>query len=413
MSAGTAGITQWQLNNNGTISQYNLTNDLLLGGTATISADFAFTGLSTATPIASISAIDNGGNKNGLVLSATNSTIQSLMGNTLTLGGSSTGNILLSPQNGAPGSQLTINAINTTLSANGSELAFSGTGVNAIGETGAGTLQINAHQLGGAENANSNNITNVNQLNTGANNLQLAGTTISTLGNNNSIFLTPNGTGDVGVNVSSGLLATLDVRANTGSTSVASISGKTAFSNLIVDQSGTGDLFSASKSGNPVFTLTNAGGVALFGNQGSSNQCLTSNGAGQAASWGTCGGAGLYNNYWQMPNSGAIAPFSTTADLLLGGTATTSAKFAFTGVDTATPVASISANPGSGTGFGLSFAGATSAIQSLNRNTLTIGGNTTGGFPFNWVLKLQVEVSILQVTEMLGLGQQHQVKNWR
>ena len=78
-----------------------------------------------------------------------------------------------------------------------------------------------------------------------------------------------------------------------------------------------------------------------------------------------------------MPNSGAIAPFSTTADLLLGGTATTSADFAFTGVDTNTPVASISAQSGLAPN-GLTFNGATSTIQSLNDKTLTIGGTTTG-----------------------------------
>ena len=68
--------------------------------------------------------------------------------------------------------------------------------------------------------------------------------------------------------------------------------------------------------------------------------------------------------------------------MLLGGTATSAAEFAFTGVDTNTPVACISANPGSGTANGLAFAGATDSIQSLNRNTLTIGGTTTGDIQF-------------------------------
>ena len=129
-------------------------------------------------------------------------------------------------------------------------------------------------------------------------------------------------------------------------------------------------------------TIANAGGIGLAGNQGSVNQCLQSNGAGQAISWGSCGGGGIINNFWQL-NSGAIDAFSTTADLLLGGTATTSADFAFTGVDSNNPTASISAVTNGGNGDGLSLASTNATIQSLNNNTLTIGGATTGNIVIN------------------------------
>jgi hypothetical protein len=54
MSAGDAGVTFWQ-ENAGAISPYNITDDLLLGGTSTSSAKFAFTNVAGGTPTASIS----------------------------------------------------------------------------------------------------------------------------------------------------------------------------------------------------------------------------------------------------------------------------------------------------------------------------------------------------------------------
>ncbi|HEY9656943.1 MAG TPA: hypothetical protein V6C65_00660, partial [Allocoleopsis sp.] len=82
-------------------------------------------------------------------------------------------------------------------------------------------------------------------------------------------------------------------------------------------------------------------------------------------------------NYWQQA-SGAIAPLDITNDLLLGSTATSSAKFAFMNIaGSLTPVASISATSGSNSGLGVSLKG-DGSIQSLRNGTLTIGGNTTG-----------------------------------
>ena len=52
----------------------------------------------------------------------------------------------------------------------------------------------------------------------------------------------PGGKGEVGVNVSSDLLATMDIRGNNATTAVASVSGKTNFAAFVVNNSGTGDL---------------------------------------------------------------------------------------------------------------------------------------------------------------------------
>ena len=73
---------------------------MAFGGTATGSADFAFTGIASNTPVASISAVNAAvGSRYGLALNAANSSIQSLLNSTLTLGGNTTGNIALNPGN--------------------------------------------------------------------------------------------------------------------------------------------------------------------------------------------------------------------------------------------------------------------------------------------------------------------------
>src|SRR6185503_16571172 len=58
-------------------------------------------------------------------------------------------------------------------------------------------------------------------------------------------------------------VATLDVRGLSGTTSVASISGATSFASLVVDQSGLGDIFTASKGGATKFTVRNNGDVQI------------------------------------------------------------------------------------------------------------------------------------------------------
>src|SRR5206468_10479554 len=67
--------------------------------------------------------------------------------------------------------------------------------------------------------------------------------------------------------------------------------------------------------------------------------------------------------------NGSIFERISTQDLLLGGTTTQSAKFAFTGVNGSTQVASI------GGTLALSSAG---SITTTNGQTLTIGSATTG-----------------------------------
>ncbi|MCJ7805610.1 LamG domain-containing protein [Patescibacteria group bacterium] len=98
-------------------------------------------------------------------------------------------------------------------------------------------------------------------------------------------------------------------------------------------------------------------------------------------------------NWWGQAN-GVLNPKNSTVDLLIGGTSSSSAKFAFINVDSGTPTASIAGN------LTLNSAG---VIQTtLNRN-LTIGGDSTGGIilsPLNGVAEGSVTPGATDVTDL-------------
>ena len=81
------------------------------------------------------------------------------------------------------------------------------------------------------------------------------------------------------------------------------------------------------------------------------------------------------NGFWQL-NSGALAPANITNDLLLGGTATTSAEFAFENMAGGTPTASISGNLSLAVPTGTNPAATLNILNggSLNFQT-SVGGN--------------------------------------
>jgi len=154
--------------------------------------------------------------------------------------------------------------------------------------------------------------------------------------------------GNVGIGTTNPLVA-LDVRGNSGTLAVASVSGKTSFAALVTNNDGTGDLFTASASGWTRFIVSNGGAIGLSGGYGSNGQCLTSGGsAGVAASWGACGSGGA--SYWNLvsgigvANGGYITPINSTADLLIGGQSTASAVFAVLNLASGTPTATVGGN---------------------------------------------------------------------
>ncbi|MBI2029972.1 site-specific integrase [Candidatus Gottesmanbacteria bacterium] len=77
-------------------------------------------------------------------------------------------------------------------------------------------------------------------------------------------------------------------------------------------------------------------------------------------------------NYWII-NNGTIYPVNSTVDFLVGGTATSSAKFAVLNVDSGTPVASVSAGVN-----GASYLTAGGILSSTNMLPVVIGSSTTG-----------------------------------
>ena len=108
------------------------------------------------------------------------------------------------------------------------------------------------------------------------------------------------------------------------------VNGASGKALAIFDQIENQDIFTASASGTTRFSITNAGAIGLSGATpyGSSGQCLMSGGgATSAVTWGACSSSG--GAFTLNETDGAIYQGNTTADLILGGTATSSARFAF------------------------------------------------------------------------------------
>ncbi|MDE2590435.1 MAG: hypothetical protein KGL95_12320, partial [Patescibacteria group bacterium] len=78
---------------------------------------------------------------------------------------------------------------------------------------------------------------------------------------------------------------------------------------------------------------------------------------------------------WFTQNLGLLYPINSTLDFALGGTATTSSKFAVINVNSGTPVASISANNGNNS----TYISGNGILATTNKQNLTLGDTTTTG----------------------------------
>ena len=386
---------------NGSIFERITSQDFLLGGVTTTSAQFAVTGINDDSPVATLSGSTN----NGISLSADTSTIQSLLNNTLTIGGDSTGNILLSPGNGAAGSILTTNAetvnLTNTTTLNGTSLTAINGGATAINfdefsvdaSTGSVTIDDNADA----------GYLSIDGTVLDINSLDFVGAGDITTGTDTNLSLTPGGNGLVGIFTSSPL-STLDVRSNSGTLSIASISGSTSNAALLVNQTGVSDIFTASASGVTRFSVTNTGDLVIGDDGSSFFVTLTPNTLDQDRAQylpnedGTlciqgslaCGFA-LGVNYFQL-NNNLLSPINSTYDFAIGGDSSTSAKFAILNIaeTRGNQIASLSGN------IVLDNA---ASIQTTNNQTLTLGGTDTGNILIDSGSGL---VTLNDATDILG-----------
>jgi len=268
ISCSSAGTNYWQLNS-GALSPANVTNDLLLGATATTSAKIALEFIAGGTPVASVSS-QTGNAPTGISMSG-NGSIQALNMNSLTIGGTTTGDIIF--DSGSNVDQFNDNSINLT----GSAPVITSTNTLQL-NTGANTLTFNQGGSGQVQFFGTTNfITSTGALTLAGtgNALNLSGTgadiNFSGTGtaaeivtqNNQYLALDPGGTGNIIFNATTTPLASLDIRANSGTLAIASVSGATSFAGLVINNSGAGDLFAASKSGTTKFVINSQGNVGI------------------------------------------------------------------------------------------------------------------------------------------------------
>ncbi len=379
-------------------------------------------GINTISPTAKLDVNGTASVSGQLALYGT-PTIQSTANQTLVMGGSTTGDIQFKPGNSGsslylasngnvgigtttPGNMLqvagTIGLQNSqTLSGVANYVQFSngisvgGATTYNIANSGIGTLASGTEIL---QTANSSNYLDLlttggsgseYRLYTGYNNM--TDFAITDGGGNTRLFIDRNAnSNDVGIGKNNtSPLAMLDVKGN-GIQPIASLSAATSMAGLVIDQSGAGDILSASQSGAPRFTVgqngsltdsfyTNNGGL-LYTNTsgllsqtpvGLNGQCLQSSGGG-TPSWGSCGSGGSGTNYWTL-NSGALSPINSTLDVLIGSNATASAKFAFTNVNSGTPT--LTSAPGNGLTFQTANQVSTGVSQHNAGSLSIIGGN--------------------------------------
>jgi hypothetical protein len=406
---------------NGAIFTRNTTEDLLIGGTGTSSAKFAFINVNSGTPTASI---------NGTLALNGNGTIGVTNRSQLTLGTSTTGDVLLAPGGttaltAKPSGNIGIGTTAPTqvldvtgnIRASGNYVSGASTGVSSSNAcvttvggivtavaTGCATtspfqevasngtiIQNNTTEdllLGGTSSTSakfafintlagnptfkvfsSDSSQNVSIYHDGSNGFITSSTGILNLGTlGGSVFIES----DI-VN---------DTTSNNGAVSIAdkllvSHSEPAGTALAVFNNTGTGDIFTASASGTTRFTITNDGSInvsnyatigaslavgnvsAPTGNgiinvsgnyqvRGTNGitqavaSCVTSIG-GLVTGTGSCPATGTTSPFQEITSAGTIIENNTTEDFLIGGVATSSAKFAVLNVLTGTTTASLSA----------------------------------------------------------------------
>ena len=390
----TGGVLGYWQRASGALAPANITDDLLLGATSTASAKFAVLNVLTGTPTASVSAQDAAAS--ALVLGG-DSTIQSVKNQTLTIGGGTTGNIVLSPNNGtgglvtvnAPITATTFNKVTLTTPATGSTLTIADGKTLTVAESTA----LNAHSIGFGGTSPTETLTLTNGKNViFADVFITSGAFSLTLTTTAATNVTLPTTGTLITNTAS---ANQTITSTQTSGTILGITDSTNLAGAIVGQSITLSGTGVQDQTGLQFALSGATGTNLNDILGSgSTWKVSTTGNATFANLTPSGTTGTFG--WFQRNNQALSPTNITDDLLLGGIATTSAKIAFINIaGSLTPTASLSATT---TGLVLAADG---TIQSIRKANLTLGGSTTGGINFT---PGNIQTMFLSSIGRIGMG---------
>lgn len=311
--AGSGGGTNYLRLSEGAFSPVNDTTDFLIGGSATSSAKFGFLNVSgTGTPTASVSA----GVTGGMYMTATGM-IQTTANQTLTLGGLTTGNVLINPQGNnfvgigtsnplapldvrtslgtVPTASISALSSYATLvidnRGTGDLFTASSSGLNRFvikqnGNVGIGTAApVYKLDVAGAIRSTGTSAgmrLDAQDLSGNFYNIYSAAGELTFLnGGGIQTTLTSGGRWGIGTNNTSPQ-AQLDVLSSLGTLPAALFSGTTSRAAVVVENNGVGDLFTASKSGATKFVINNAGNVGIGTSTPNSALNIVNGTAGQA-----------------------------------------------------------------------------------------------------------------------------------
>jgi len=402
-----SSVNFWDRNNGAIYPKVASVHDFLLGSQASSSAKFAVLNINSGTPTASVSATATG---NGIAI-AGDGTIQSLRNNTLTLGGNTTGNIVidsgsssitLSDDTTIAGNLITSGngtfqgTTGLTLSGNDADITFSGTGNHDL-TASSGTLRLGAATLTGAIAGGSQTISGIGTASFGTGNVSITGTTIGLTTDTDLLSLaanalTINGTLDTtgsitgltnetinGIDISAGTISD----ATWNGTAIGALYGGTGddtSSTTGVPYISTGNwqyeaALDETRGGTGIATYTTGDLLYASGTDTLAKRTIGNDGDVLTVSSGVPTWAAASTlNYWDRANGAIYPKVASVHDLLLGGTSTASAKFGFINVNSGTPTATISAN----TANNATFITGAGNLGTTNAQTLTLGGSSTG-----------------------------------
>lgn len=331
ITAGTLGIGTATANAVSiSISGVTTTVNGTLTSTETLTANNGLTLTTGALNLTSTSAISS------LTSTATSGDSFAFTNNSLNTASATLGNFTFKNNNTA-GAGLAVNGVN--ISATGST-PLSGTNTSNLINLSATALASNTFNGINFGNGLTNYINGTNFTVTGAGNVSaLGGLTVS--GGTINLNYTGTSSTNIGNTTGTTTVAGNILPTTTNSTSLGSSSSlqfNTIYANLFT------------QNGNNVCDASGA-------------NCPT----------GSSGGS-----KWKLVG-GTISPFTDTLDVLIGSSATTSAKFAFTGVNSGTPTASISGT----TANVATYLNGEGNLSTTNMQGLTLGSSTTGNVVIN------------------------------